>query len=159
WEILDSENCTTTNPSGNNYGCGWNGATSGWIDEKVDLSQYVGSQVTLRFDYVTDAAVNGKGMAIDDLAITAIGYATDLETDLGGWTAEGFVRVQNRLPQTMNVSIVTYSNSGVSVNHFAFQGELVIDGSDLFGEDVEKTVLVISGTTPFTREKANYTIG
>ena len=159
WEILDSQNCTTANPSGNSYGCGWNGQTSGWIDEKVDLTEFVGGQVTLRFDYVTDAAVNGKGMAIDDLAIAAMGYATDLETDLGGWTAEGFVRVQNRLPQTMNVSVVTYSNSGVSVNHFAFQGEFVIEGSDLFGDDVDKIVLVISGTTPFTREKANYAIG
>ena len=159
WEILDSENCTTANPSGNSYGCGWNGATPGWIDEKVDLSKFVGGQVTLRFDYVTDAAVNGKGMAIDDLAIDAIGYATDLETDLGGWTAEGFVRVQNRLPQTMNVSIVTYTRNGATVDHRNFQGEVFISEAELGGRDVERIVLVISGTTPFTREKANYTIG
>lgn len=159
WEILNSENCTTANPSGNSYGCGWNGMTAGWIDETVDLSKYAGRQVTLRFDYVTDAAVNGKGMAIDDLAIDAIGYATDLETDLGGWTAEGFVRVQNKLPQTMNVSIVTYSkNGGVSVDQRSFQGEILISGSELGGADAEKIVLVISGTTPFTREKANYSI-
>lgn len=158
WEILDSENCTTANPSGNSYGCGWNGQTSGWIDETVDLTKFVGGQVTLRFDYVTDAAVNGKGMAIDDLRLGAIGYATDLEHDLGGWTAEGFVRVQNKLPQTMNLSVVSYSNGSVSVNHFAFQGEIVIEGSDLFEGDVEKVILVISGTTPFTREKANYSI-
>ncbi len=159
WTILDSENCTTANPSGNSYGCGWNGATNGWITEKVDLSDYINSQVTLRFDYVTDAAVNGKGMAIDDIAIDAIGYATDLETDLGGWTAEGFVRVQNRLPQTMNVSIVSYTNSGVTVEHRSFQGEIVIPASEIAGAAAEKIVLVISGTTPFTREKANYTIG
>jgi hypothetical protein len=159
WEILNSENCTTANPSGNSYGCGWNGTSSGWIDEKVDLSDFVGTQVTLRFDYVTDAAVNGKGMAIDDLAIDAIGYATDLENDLGGWTAEGFVRVQNKLPQTMSVSIVTYSkNGGISVEQRSFQGEILISGSELGGADVEKIVLVISGTTPFTREKANYSI-
>ena len=159
WQILNSENCTTANPSGNSYGCGWNGTTSGWIDEKVDLSAYVGDQVTLRFDYVTDAAVNGKGMAIDDLAIEAIGYATDLETDLGGWTAQGFVRVQNNLPQTMNLSIVTYTSAGITVDHRSFQGEIVIPGSELGDGTVEKIVLVISGTTPFTREKANYTIG
>jgi hypothetical protein len=159
WEILNSQNCTTTNPSGNSYGCGWNGTSSGWIDEKVDLSDFVGKQVTLRFDYVTDAAVNGKGMAIDDLAINAIGYTTDLETDLGGWTAEGFVRVQNKLPQTMNVSIVTYSkDGGISVDQRSFQGEILISGSELGGADVEKIVLVISGTTPFTREKASYSI-
>ena len=159
WEILNSENCTTANPSGNSYGCGWNGTSLGWIDETVDLSDFVGKQVTLRFDYVTDAAVNGKGMAIDDLAIDAIGYASDLENDLGGWTAEGFVRVQNKLPQTMNVSIVTYSkNGGISVDQRSFQSEILISGSEMGGADVEKIVLVISGTTPFTREKANYSI-
>jgi len=158
WEILDSENCTTANPSGNSYGCGWNGQSSGWIDEKVDLSDFIGSQVTLRFDYVTDAAVNGKGMAIDDLAIDAIGYISDLETDLGGWTAEGFVRVQNKLPQTMNLSVVTYTKGGITVDHHSFQGSITIPGSELGGSNVEKIVLVISGTTPFTREKASYTI-
>jgi len=158
WQILNSENCTTANPSGNSYGCGWNGSSAGWIDEKVDLSDFVGQQVTLRFDYVTDAAVNGKGMAIDDLAISAIDYATDLETDLGGWTAEGFVRVQNNLPQTMNLSIVKYTKTGVSVDQRSFQGEILIPASELGGADVEKIVLVISGTTPFTREKAIYSI-
>jgi len=158
WEILNSENCTTDNPSGNSYGCGWNGQSSGWIDEKVDLSDFVGDQVTLRFDYVTDAAVNGKGMAIDDIVINAIGYATDLEMDLGGWTAEGFVRVQNKLPQTMNLSIVTYSNGSITVDHHTFQGSITIPGSELGGSTAEKIVLVISGTTPFTREKASYTI-
>ena len=158
WRILDSENCTSDNPSGNSYGCGWNGTTSGWIDEKVDLSDYVGQTVTLRFDYVTDAAANGKGMAIDDLAIDAIGYSTDLETDLGGWTAEGFVRVQNHLPQTMNLTIVTYTNNGISVDHRSFQGDLVIPASELPSDSIEKIVLIISGTTPFTREKATYSI-
>jgi len=159
WKILDSENCTSDNPSGNSYGCGWNGSTSGWIDENVDLTDYVGGQVTLRFDYVTDAAVNGKGMAIDDIAIDAIGYATDLESDLGGWTAEGFVRVQNKLPQTMNLSVVTYSaNGNISVEHHSFQGALTLSDLDLAGSDVEKIVLVISGTTPFTKEKATYSI-
>jgi len=114
--------------------------------------------VTLRFDYVTDAAVNGKGMAIDDLAIDAIGYTSDLETDLGGWTAEGFVRVQNKLPQTMNLSIVTYTKGGITVDHHSFQGSITIPGSALGGSNVERIVLVISGTTPFTREKASYTI-
>ena len=159
WQILNSENCATTNPSGNSYGCGWNGSSSGWIDEKVDLSAFAGQKVTLRFDYVTDAAVNGKGMAIDDLAINAIGYSTDLETDLGGWTAEGFVRVQNYLPQTMNLSIVTYSQGKITVDNRSFLGEIVIPSSELSNGTFDKIVLVISGTTPFTREKANYTIG
>lgn len=158
WEILNSEHCTTNNPSGNSYGCGWSGTSSGWVDEKVDLSRFVGGKVTLRFDYVTDAAVNGKGMAIDDIAINAIGYTSDFETDLGGWTAEGFARVQNKLPQTFNLSVVTYTSSGVSVEHYNFQGELSLALPDYPNGKLEKVVLVISGTTPFTREKAPYIV-
>jgi len=59
----------------------------------------------------------------------------------------------------MNVSIVTYlKNGGISVDQRSFQGEILISGSELGGADVEKIVLVISGTTPFTREKAIYSI-
>ena len=61
----------------------------------------------LRFEYVTDAAVNGEGMLIDDVSIPQIGYSTDFEDDAQhGWEGEGFVRVQNRLPQSFAVSLI-----------------------------------------------------
>ena len=87
WQILNSRTCTTNNPSGNSYGCGWNGSSQGWIPESVDLSQFAGSVVKVRFDYVTDAAVNGNGMALDDFRMDAVGYTSDLETDKGGGRA------------------------------------------------------------------------
>jgi len=58
----------------------------------------------------------------------------------------------------MNLSIVTYSNGSITVDHHTFQGSITIPGSELGGSTAEKIVLVISGTTPFTREKASYTI-
>ena len=157
WEILDSQNCTSLNPSGNSYGCGWNGQSNGWINEVIDLSQYVGQNVTVRFDYVTDAAVNGKGMAIDDIQLDAIGYSTDLETDEDGWLAEGFVRVQNTLPQSFSVSLIRGSNPPAVEQYQLAAGEkLVLDVE--IGNDAEEVTLVISGTTPVTREKATYQI-
>jgi len=157
WDILDSETCTSENPSGNSYGCGWNAQSTGWIDEAVDLSDYVGQKVTLQFDYVTDAAVNGKGMAIDDFKLEAIGYASDLESDQGGWQAEGFSLVRNRLPQTFAVSLVRHTNPETVEHHFLEAGEnLVIDIE--IGDDVEEVTLIIAGTTLVTREKATYQI-
>ncbi len=110
WQILETSSCTTNNPSGNSYGCGLNGASNGWILQAVDLSAYAGQEVTLRFDYVTDAAVNGIGLAIDDIQIAAIDYNSDLEAAEGGWQADGFVRIENVLPQTFRVTLVTYGD-------------------------------------------------
>ena len=157
WAILDSQTCTTANPSGNSYGCGWNGKTQGWIDESVDLSQYVGQKVTVRFDYVTDAAVNGKGMAIDDLRLDAIGYATELESDDGGWQAEGFVRVQNTLPQSFVVSVVS-AGRNIGVEHYFIDAGERLELDIEIGAGIDEVTLVISGTTPLTREKATYKI-
>lgn len=156
WQILPSKNCTSANPSGNSYGCGWNGQTEGWIEESVDLSQFAGEKVTLQFDYVTDAAVNGRGMALDDFSIAAIDYKSDLESDNGGWTEEGFVRVQNRLPQTFAVSIIRNGNRAEVEHYMVGAGESISIHAEVSANDT--VVLVVSGTTPTTKEKAAYQI-
>ena len=116
WDILDTPSCTSENPSGNSYGCGYNGSSGGWITESIDLSAYAGQKVTLQFDYVTDAAVNGTGFFLDDFSLEAVGYESDLEADDGGWNAEGFVRIQNALPQSFQVAIISYGDE-ITVTH------------------------------------------
>jgi len=157
WQILDSLTCTTENPSGNSYGCGWNGSSGDWIEERVDLSAFAGTEVTLRFDYVTDAAVNGIGMALDDFRLDAIGYASDLEQDAGGWEGAGFVRLMNALPQTYSLSVISEGNQ-TSVENISLEADNSTTFAVTIGGDVEKIVLVVSGTTPFTREKAPYQV-
>jgi len=157
WQILDSLTCTTENPSGNSYGCGWNGSSGDWIEERVDLSAFAGTEVTLRFDYVTDAAVNGIGMAMDDFRLDAIGYASDLEQDAGGWEGAGFVRLMNALPQTYSLSVISEGNQ-TSVENISLEADNSTTFAVTIGGDVEKIVLVVSGTTPFTREKAPYQV-
>jgi len=157
WQILNSTSCTYEDPSGNSYGCGLNGQTNSWQLETVDLSQFAGEEVTIRFDYVTDAAVNGVGMVIDDVEIAAIEYFSDFEADQGGWDAKGFVRIQNVLPQEFRISMITLGNEieiiPVELDD-ANQAKIEIDIND----DVDSVILVISGTTPVTRQKAQYSI-
>ena len=157
WQILKTRNCTTDNPSGNSYGCGWNGSSGGWIDESVDLSAFTGSKVTLRFDYITDAAVNGKGLALDDFRLDAIGYQSNLESDAGGWEGAGFVRMENLLPQSFSVSLITLGNQ-TNVQTLTLGKNNAVEAKITLGADVEKVVVVVSGTTPVTREKAPYNI-
>lgn len=157
WQILESTSCTWANPSGNNYGCGLNGVSEGWQQEIVNLDQFAGEEVTIRFDYVTDAAVNGLGMVIDDIQIDAIDYFSDFESDDGGWSGEGFVRIQNVLPQDFRISVISYGDD-ITVTPLELDEtnqaslDFTIDSRD------EKIVLVISGTTPYTRQKAEYQI-
>ena len=155
WSILRSRTCTTDNPSGNSYGCGWNGQTNGWIDERLDLSDYAGEKVTVRIDYVTDAAVNGKGLTLDDFRLDAIGYSSDLEADQGGWIAEGFVRVQNVLPQTYQLSLITIGKE-TKVHTIPLNAQNQAQVPISIGGNVDKVIVVVSGSTPVTREKAVY---
>ena len=157
WQLLNSTTCTFDNPSGNSYGCGLNGQSNSWQEEQVDLSKFAGQEVTVRFDYVTDAAVNGLGMVIDDVRIDALDYFTDFESDDGGWEGEGFVRIQNVLPQTFQLSLITYG-AEILVNRIELDPDNRASIDLDIGRDVDSVVLVVSGTTPFTRQRADYQI-
>lgn len=157
WDLLSPRNCTNLNPSGNNYGCGWTGTSSGWQFIEVDLSKYAGKSITVRFDYVTDAAVHGQGLALDDIKLEAIGYADDFEDGDGGWIANGFVRIQNILPQTYAVTVVYYSNP-IRVEHYQVEGNEALNISLEKSPSKEKVIIIISGTTIGTREGSNYQI-
>lgn len=157
WQILNTTSCTIDNPSGNSYGCGLNGQSNGWQLESIDLTPFAGEAVTVRFDYVTDAAVNGDGMVIDDIRIDAIDHFADFETDDDGWYGEGFVRIQNFLPQFYRVSMITFGDQ-IDVVPVMLDENNQANVEISIGEDVEYIVLVVSGTTPYTRQRANYQV-
>jgi immune inhibitor A len=144
-----------TDPSGNSYGWGYTGVTNTWIEESVDLSDYAGKKISVRFEYVTDDAVNGEGLLLDDISVEAAGYQTDFEADDGGWTAEGFVRVQNVLPQTFRLALILTNGSSVEMIPLNADQTAEIPLSLSAGD---RAYLVVSGTTRFTRELGSYQI-
>jgi immune inhibitor A len=158
WDILTTPSGTGEDPTGGNYGWGYNGLSGGspeWIQESVDLSQYAGQKVQLRFEYVTDAAVNGEGFLLDDLAIPAVEYFTDFEEDDGGWFGAGFVRVANILPQTFRLALIT-KGSMTDVKYIALDSENSLEIPFEIGGDVDEVILVVVGTTRYTRQLASY---
>ncbi len=157
WDIITTPLGTDEDPSGNSYGWGYNDVTNGWVAENVDLSEYAGKRVQVRFEYVTDAAVNGEGMLIDDIRIDAIDYASDFESDEGGWDADGFVRVQNILPQTFQVALILKGNE-TAVQIIELSDGQTAEIPFTLGGEYNKAILVVTGTTRFTRELANYSI-
>ncbi len=74
----------------------------GWINESIPLDQWVGQQILLRFELVTDWSDSYAGMAVDAIGIAELGGR--LSDD--GWTAEGFVLAGNMLPQLWSLQWV-----------------------------------------------------
>ena len=158
WRILTTTRGTDENPSGNSYGWGYNGVSGGgpkWVHEIVDISRYAGDEVYLRFEYVTDAAVHGEGFLLDDVSIPEIGYFTDFETDTGGWQADGFVRIQNVLPQAYRLALISKGET-TSVEYIAVSADITAQIPISIGKGVDEVILVVSGTTRFTRQEAAY---
>jgi hypothetical protein len=156
WQILTTPSGTDQDPSGNSYGWGYNGQTNDWKTEEVDLSQFAGQKVQIRFEYVTDGAVNGEGLLLDDVQVDAINYQSDFETDHGGWEASGFVRVENVLPQTFRLSLITKGET-TTVTQIPVNPDQTAD-IPLSLRPGQEAVLVVTGTTRFTRLPAAYQI-
>jgi immune inhibitor A len=156
WEIIKTPSGTGEDPTGQNYSWAYNGQSNGWKTEEVDLSKFAGKKVQIRFEYVTDAALNGEGFLLDDMKIEAINYQTDFETDNGGWEGAGFVRVDNVLPQTYRLALIT-KGATTTVTQILLNADQTAD-IPLSLKPGEEAVLVVAGTTRFTRQPAAYQI-
>ncbi len=167
WQFLRGEHMTDYNPNGNALGPGYSGKSGApaeeaanhepaWVRERLNLNDYCGRKVLLRFDYITDDAVNGPGLCLDDLELSAIGFRDDVEDGENGWLARGFIRHDNTLPQRYLVQLVEFGQvpaiRRLPVNADG-QGEWLIQG---FGTEVQRALLIISAITPGTTEVAAY---
>lgn len=152
WHVLHAQH---TRPD-NNFGEGWTGSTgSDWIDETVDVSQFAGSEILLRFEYVTDQSYNGSGFAFRDFSIPEIGIDEPGAVE-DAWNAEGWVRVDAPIPEQWNLRLVRFSKSETSVDAVPVDP----DGNATFDLDpsARRTVLVVAPTAPRTLVPANYSV-
>jgi len=160
WQILTTPSGTPLDPTGTSYGWGYNGHSGGgdtaqWIEETIDLSQFAGQVVQVRFDYVTDAAVNGEGFLLDDISIPEIGYFSDFETDAGGWEMAGWVRIENILPQTFRLALIKLGDQ-TSVEYITLNPDTSVEIPLEINGDIAEIILVVTATTRFTRQPAAY---
>ena len=162
WQILPGKTTTDKNPVGNAFGVGWTGISGGgktpaWVEEKVDLSAFAGKQILLRFEYVTDDALNLPGWLIDDIRIPELNYSDDAELGNGGWQAEGWALIDNVLPQRWLVQILAVRTDGTMVLERMKvgpdgRGQAKLDKVDT----LDDAVMIISALAPVTTERAKY---
>ena len=159
WAMVETPSGTDTNPIGNNLGWGYTGNSGGgdeaeWIEETVDLSAYAGQTVLVAFEYVTDDALNFSGFLLDDLSIPELDYSTDFEAEDHGWTGEGFVRMDNLLPQKFLVQVIIQGGETTVERMELDENNLGSLSLTLSGGDT--AILVVSGVTPITTQTTDY---
>ena len=167
WQLLRGSRMTDYDPNGNALGPGYTGksgsspegetdAESIWVREELDLGAYCGAKVLLRFDYVTDEAVNRPGLCLDNIELGAIGLTDDVEEGEGDWRYQGFIRHDNVLAQCYVVQVVEFGRE-VRVRRMPVgpdgRGEWIIQG---FGDEVPRALLIVSAIAPVTTETARY---
>ncbi len=158
WDTLKGKRTTDTNPNGTNFGHGFTGRSEQWIEERFDLSAYAGKPILVRFEYLTDDAFNATGLMVDDISIPELNYQDDVENGDGGWQVDGFVRVNNYLPQKFALQLITFGKQTtvekipLDANNHA---QVTLKN---FGGDIARAILVVNGLTPVTTEVANFTV-
>jgi len=156
WTTLRATHTTTANPTGANLGNGYTGASKDWRHETVDLSRYAGRQIQLRFEYVTDDAVNFQGLALRAITIPEIGF----HDNFSGWRPSGFVPVaHNSLPSKWQVWAVESGSKGTQVVRMPLsstdQGSLAVDPVKA---GISRIVLVVFTTAPKTTVRSNFSL-
>ncbi len=123
WDIITTPHSVSENPYDTAYGNGYTGISGGgaapvWLEESVSLDAYAGENILVRFEVITDDAVNQTGMAVDDVRVDALGYSEDFEGDAEGWDFNGWIPTDNRLPQSAWVQMIEITNGDVSVTRW-----------------------------------------
>lgn len=155
WDILQPTHYTF-----GEYGYAYNGrsadrdgAVDGWLKQSINLNDYVGQTIQIRFELLTDGGISERGFALDDITIPELGYQSDVEGGPDGWQADGFVQIGWQLPQKWSVLLIedgpnpTVTPLPLNTSN---QGQWNIEIGKSGG------VLMIMPQTAFTRETATY---
>ncbi|MCA9912308.1 MAG: immune inhibitor A [Anaerolineae bacterium] len=156
WEVQQTPQMSNDDPNRRAYAAGYTGESLFWREESLSLDAYTGREILVRFEVVTDDAINQPGMALDDLRIEATGYASDLETDGGGWQAEGWIRTDNRLAPRAWVQAVQLVNGEAVVTRWLAEGDSRFTLENIPG--AETIYLAISPLAPLSTEMILYTL-
>jgi hypothetical protein len=156
WDILPTPYTTDDNPHGNAYGPGYSGKSDGWINESISLDKYAGQTIQIRFEMISDDGISRPGLAIDDVSIREIGYKSNFENDDGGWEAEGWIRIDNLLPQQTWIQVIEKVGNDVEVTRWQAAGEGQWSLSLAAGAD--QVIVAVSPFAASTTEAMPYTL-
>ena len=158
WDVLEGNHSSPVDPVGNAFGPGYTGSSRRWLEDSVDLTSYRGMDVLLRFEYITDDAIHGTGLCLDNISITGTSFLDATGTDGGPWEANGFVRTPYTVPQQYLLTVIEMGPQPV-VRRVALDEEasaiVEIEGLD---SGFSHTAVVVSAVQEQTLEPAPFRI-
>ncbi len=157
WLIIETPATSPENPIGNGFGPGYTGRSGGWLKESVDLSPFAGEDLWVRFQYVTDDAINASGACFRDLSIGFAGTAPEITADDPGWKAQGFVFTDNVVRQEFQVQLITTGDEPqvrqvpLDANN---AGEITVQPPG----DGQRLIVAVGSLAEKTRQPVSYTL-
>ncbi len=158
WHILTTPSGTSADPYGNSPGWSYTGRSDGWVLEQVDLSAYAGEEIWIRFSYLTDGAIAGASLLLDDISVAEIGYVDVIEEGLDGWEAQGFVPIEVSVPQEYMAVLIKRGDQTTIERLSLSKDQTAKWAVPLASEGLREAVLVVSGMTLLAADPAPYQI-
>ena len=160
WELIPGLYTTKQNPFGVSLGAGYSGSSEGWVKEEISLSEYVGSEILLSMNYVTDDALTGNGICVSNLRVTEIDSLINYSLDNNEWYGDGFFRQNNNLIQPFVVWVVEFDgNSDASARKVILNqdndAEIKLLG---LGKGSSRVVVIVSPVSQSTPLNASYSL-
>jgi immune inhibitor A len=125
----------------------------GWLRESIDLTPFTGKTAILRFEVLTDLAINSGGFAIDRISIPELDFVMDPDTHSDMWSADGFVETGRLLPQSWKVILIqegdNFEVTPLALNELN-RGQWTVD------LDEDGGVLVIAALNPIVDSPVGY---
>ena len=157
WTILETPLTSIDDPLGVALGPGYTGASDGWQNESIPLSQWSGREILIRFQYITDAAIHDHGLCLRNIRLA--GNSGELHPD-AEWVPDGFAWTNNLVRQSFIVQVVYESGSRADNRVLQMelndtnQGEMSLEAP----QGTSRIVAIIQPMAPSTRMPANFTL-
>jgi hypothetical protein len=126
------------------------GNQNGWVRESISLDDYVGQEILLRFEVLSDGAFSERGFALAEIAIPEIGLASIAGDQ--AWTMDGFVEIGTTIPQQWSIQLVQGGEVTALPLDALNRGRWVVTVEN----SAEPTTLILMPQTPYITNAAYY---
>lgn len=107
WETLEGKRMVRRSAYDDAPAHHYAGRSGRWVEDLIDLTEFTGQDVQIRFEYITNNAVTSSGFALDNIEIPELGWLDDVEAGNNGWVVDGFLRTGQMVVQNWAVNVVT----------------------------------------------------
>ncbi|MYC37752.1 MAG: hypothetical protein F4X66_12710 [Chloroflexi bacterium] len=157
WQILETAYTSSGNPLSSAFGPGYTGSSDGWLRESVSLDQWAGTEILIRFQYITDASLYDHGLCLRGLSVSGLSG----EEEVVEWQPRGFSWTNNLVRQNFVVQVI-YEGRDDADNRVlqleldsANRGEMALDPAP----GLRRVVAAVQSMASSTRMPTQYTIG